>query len=331
MRSRTSTTYHTLSRSVSTLPTILMVSDVETPRCRIWIGKMAVRYEFCLVACARWESTTIVEWLNYHRSIGFDHVYLYCNDDNPAEFYRITTDFHRGDSPFVTFIYWPNVGDQRGMYMDFIHTRRHAAEWFMFLDIDEFIRIPEVDSIKRFMASIPLKYDDVYFNWLWFGPSDFAKRPIGDVLLNYTRRSRNLYTLTKHLIRSSVFNRPCNLEGPFWHALTEQDGLNWNVCNSLGEDFSKYLNSSAKKRFEAIVDGGLNAQLLKSGVVCHFAFKSTEDLQIRARRSTRLEFADQIDWIRAFEKGEHLSMFASMNEVEDLYLKKYWTSVSGAV
>lgn len=42
---------------------------------------MVPEHKFSLVACARWEEKDILEWLDYHRSIGIDHVYLYSNDD----------------------------------------------------------------------------------------------------------------------------------------------------------------------------------------------------------------------------------------------------------
>jgi len=34
------------------------------------------KYKKSLVSCARWENQYIVEWVNYHKSIGFDHIYI---------------------------------------------------------------------------------------------------------------------------------------------------------------------------------------------------------------------------------------------------------------
>lgn len=48
-----------------------------TPRCR-----------FGPAACACWEARNIVEWLLYHRSISVGHVYLYSNDDDPADLHE---------------------------------------------------------------------------------------------------------------------------------------------------------------------------------------------------------------------------------------------------
>ncbi len=45
------------------------------------------QHRYSIVTPARWEAESIVEWLIYHRSIGFDHVYLYCNDDDASELF----------------------------------------------------------------------------------------------------------------------------------------------------------------------------------------------------------------------------------------------------
>lgn len=46
--------------------------------------RMPSRGRVALAAIARWETQYAPEWLTYHRAIGFDHVYLTCNDDDPS-------------------------------------------------------------------------------------------------------------------------------------------------------------------------------------------------------------------------------------------------------
>ena len=82
-------------------------------------GARTGRYKFSIVACARWEAEYITEWVSYHRSIGFDHIYLYCNDDDPTQLYeRLSLTLAEPD-PFVTFTYYPFLGLQRQMYRPF--------------------------------------------------------------------------------------------------------------------------------------------------------------------------------------------------------------------
>jgi hypothetical protein len=63
---------------------------------------MAWKYRYAIAACARWEAPYAAEWLAYHRAIGFEHVYLYCNDVDPAELYEAVLPFTQGAEPFVT-------------------------------------------------------------------------------------------------------------------------------------------------------------------------------------------------------------------------------------
>ncbi len=95
-------------------------------------------FEIVIVACARWENDYIVEWLNYHRIVGFNHVFLYCNDNDPSELYEKTLPFTFGSHPFVTFVHYPFQGMQGQMYKHFLKHHAHMTKWFIFLDIDEF-------------------------------------------------------------------------------------------------------------------------------------------------------------------------------------------------
>src|SRR5271155_3644064 len=99
-------------------------------------------YEFVLVACARWESSCIAEWIVYHRLLGFEHLYLYCNDDDPGELYAAVLPFIIGPEPFVTFHHFRYLGQQQAMYLHYLEHYKDQTKWFMFLDIDEFLRLP---------------------------------------------------------------------------------------------------------------------------------------------------------------------------------------------
>ncbi len=48
---------------------------------------MAGLHKYSIVACARWERNYIVEWMQYHFLLGFDHIYIYSNDDTLMIFF----------------------------------------------------------------------------------------------------------------------------------------------------------------------------------------------------------------------------------------------------
>lgn len=286
------------------------------------------RYANSLVACARWETDTIAEWLLYHRSIGFDHVYLYCNDDDPHELYERILPFNLGTRPFVTFLFHPVQGDQYGMYRHFLQHYRQDSERFMFLDIDEFLCLRGVDNIRAFIADGFEDCDDLYFNWVWFGHSGYAERPRGSVLNNYTRRADGVFILTKHLVRSSVFDRlfdPATIGGPFHHALPDSAHGSFSRRNVLGEDFSHFLTLPDPQKGAYLSQGDRVARILAKGCIFHYAFKSRLDLLTRAKRGMGGSFSGQVTWKELYESGNAEKFFEPLNQVEETYLRNYWT------
>src|ERR1700761_6521317 len=181
------------------------------------------RHRFSLVACARWEEKHIQEWVEYHKSIGFEHVYLYSNDDDPEPLFSAIAPWAYGPDPFVTFRHWPEAGAQVDIYMDFLSTFRHQTEWFAFLDIDEFLVLKRSNNVAAFMRDYESSVDCLYFNWLPYGHNAKLRRDDQPTLLSHPRRARRIDTHTKMLCRSAAVDpdliRRSQGRGAWWHFL----------------------------------------------------------------------------------------------------------------
>src|SRR6478735_1452041 len=84
-----------------------------------------------VIVCIAKDEPEIDDWIDYHLSIGFDHVYFYANDWH-------FTNRHR---PSVTVFSWPGRAAQLSAY-------NHAIvnidfDWAAFIDCDEYIICPE--------------------------------------------------------------------------------------------------------------------------------------------------------------------------------------------
>jgi len=177
------------------------------------------KHNVSIIVCARWETEYITEWLLYHQSIGFDHVYLYCNDDDPTELYGQVLPFCRGEAPFVTFHHFPFQGQQFYMLTHGLRHHKEETEWIAFLDIDEFLVLPELNDIQAFLRRCPPHWDSIHFNWSYFGNSGHIERPGGSVLCTYTRREENLHPATKTLTRTAKIDlAKFDRKRLFWHA-----------------------------------------------------------------------------------------------------------------
>ena len=281
------------------------------------------KHTVSIMACARAETAYITEWLLYHQAIGFDHVYLYCNDEDPTALYGEVLPFSRGDAPFVTFQHFPFQGQQFYMMMHALRHYKDAAEWVAFLDLDEFLVLPALDDIQAFLRRCPAHWDAIHFNTSLFGNNFHAERPSGSVLLNYTRREDQLHPSTKTLTRSAKIDLSRIADKvSVWHGWGGILGPGCNAVNVLG-DAMELVNGSDEGA-SYVKPGEIQARIRKTAVVNHYAFKSLRDIERRTRPDGFDELDGQTSRKHLTDSDGAASSLASINVVEDTYLADYW-------
>ncbi len=215
------------------------------------IERMTHQYKYSIITCARWEQECIIEWIEYYRSICFDHFYIYSNDDSIAPLHETLQPYLLGKEPLVTLRHYPFQGFQKEMYLHFLSNFRHETEWVAFFDVDEFVALKGVNNIQEFMKEFEHTTNSVYFNWIQFGNSGFEKRPAGSVMKNYTRRQNAVHPYTKNITKTEsldpVVIRDSRLHG-FWHGW-DRDGvsgsalLSLDPVNVLGHSMKSYYKN----------------------------------------------------------------------------------------
>jgi Glycosyl transferase family 2/F5/8 type C domain len=291
------------------------------------------RYKYSLVACARWEATQIQEWIEYHRSIGFDHIYLYSNDDHPAALFKAVAAYVHGRDPFVTFRHWPVVGQQAAIYFHFMETLKNETEWFSFIDVDEFVVLRDVDDIHAFMLEFLDNTDCLYFNWAIHGNGPRRKRACGPTLTSYPWRASGADQHTKMLCRSSLIEASAVRRGyeaglgAFWHFLDKYRLPEVRCRNVLHEDMDGYADDVPHSTTRMNNRPGLAQALLKRAYIAHFQFRSEDDFIRRWRRGG---FPNGEMWRAVFESGNHKAILAQSNTTYDPYLATYWHRYTAA-
>ncbi|HVZ06861.1 glycosyltransferase family 2 protein [Rhodopila sp.] len=285
------------------------------------------RHTYALVACARWEEAYIREWIEYHRAIGFDHIYLYSNDDDPAPLFSAVSAYLYGRDPFVTFRHWPVLGDQRRIYLHFLATFKQDTEWFCFLDIDEFIVLKDIDDIGVFMRDYRDHVDCLYFHWAVFGNTFRKHRSAGSALMTYLFRAHFINPHTKMLCRSAAIDAAAVRKGlddgfgAFWHFLDNYHlpGVRCrDVLNGSTEGYSADFPNSARPFLSR---PGFTPDILARAYIAHYQFKSEGDFMRRWRRGG---FSNREFWRETYETGLHKEILAELNQVYDPYLAAYW-------
>jgi Glycosyltransferase 61/Glycosyl transferase family 2 len=286
------------------------------------------KHNVSIMACARGETAYVTEWLLYHQAIGFDHVYLYCNDDDPADLYAEILPFCRGNAPFVTFHHLPFRGQQFHMMMHALRHHKDASQWVAFLDIDEFLALPGLDDVQKLVRQCPANWDSIHLNRSLFGNNGHADIPSGSVLRNYTRREDRVHHTTKTLTRTAKIDLARITPAlPFWRAWNGVFGPEFIAVNVLGERM--HLVTGTDDGATYVRPGEVQIRIRSIAVVNHYALKSARDYELRLDQAVQFDgdvgmtTGDFIDAVRTDAALKRL------NAVEDAYLASYWARTLG--
>lgn len=156
----------------------------------------------CIVAIAKDEGEFIEEWLAYHRLLGVDYFFLY--DDDPAIPLKNITSMQ---DQYVKIIPWHkqhfNLSGRNRQTKAYKHAVANYCkefEWVLFIDIDEFLVLKNVDSLKEFLKQFS-DVDSISFNWHVFGHNGYYKNPNGLIIDSLTRRMKSPSIHVKSITR----------------------------------------------------------------------------------------------------------------------------------
>jgi len=126
--------------------------------------KRSLKYDISLCLIFKNEAPFLKEWIDYHKTIGIDHFYLYNNNSNDNYEEVLTPFVNEG---LVTLIDFPYNHAQFRAYKDCYFRFRNESKWISFLDADEFICPRYASNINDWIKSYD-KYPAVTIQWLMF-------------------------------------------------------------------------------------------------------------------------------------------------------------------
>ena len=134
--------------------------------------------ESCIVAIAKNEELYLKDWIDYHKNLGFNHIFIIDNNDE-----NINTQFEICKNLNVKIFDMRgretvrNYGNQQGVYAaiyDFIKDNFPDIKWICYIDIDEYLNL-DGKFINEFLEQE--KFNDVdliHFNWKCYGDNNYV-------------------------------------------------------------------------------------------------------------------------------------------------------------
>ena len=153
-------------------------------------------YYLSLCCIVKDENDYLAEWLDYHREIGVEHVYIYDNGSKAPVRDVINA---LGYSDVVTVTGIPGQNMHVKAYQHCLDNFGYKSRWIGFIDMDEFI-VPKNES-----ANLPQllekysTYGGLGLSWLIFGSNNHIEKPAGSQLENFTMRSEVSFPPNRHI------------------------------------------------------------------------------------------------------------------------------------
>lgn len=174
---------------------------------------VAPRHSACLIASARNEGPYLLEWLAYHRAIGFEHVFLYSNDNDDGSDALLEALADSGAITWIDNARGSLCGPQLKAYSHALSLAPHALDyrWAATLDLDEYFVFDTAmfASVPDLLAAWDTQPTDaVALCWLIYAAGAGERWGEGPVIERFVRREPAVNSHVKSVFRT---NR-------FWHA-----------------------------------------------------------------------------------------------------------------
>ena len=230
----------------------------------------------CLCAIGKKENLYAKEFVNHYKKIGYNHIYIYDNnDENDEKFEDVLQD--EINSNFVTIVnIRGKIKGQCYVYIDCYEKHHKEYDWLSFFDMDEFLEvksktIQEFVSHKRYESCVVIKVNQLFYS--------------DNELLYYDNRTLE-ERFTTPLYRSY---------GNIWTKVTVRGGIDqnyWSIgCNPHTSKFNVASCDSTGKNVwfgKAAIKPNFTYAALK-----HYYTKTAEEYVIKSSRGSAF---NKVNW-----------------------------------
>lgn len=237
-----------------------------------------------ICAIAKNEHLYINDWVKYHINLGFDHIYIFDNDDVGSEF--IGNYIEKTFIPRVSFIDVREIRRQwfqQECYNAFYQQEKENFSWCAFIDIDEYIVLNDWQNIKGMVCDKRFdNFSSIKLRWHLYGDDDVIKRDVSESPFLFFKKwlkEHDYNSRGKQITRGGVTGANIHAHNCFIdNQIIQQCTTAGTVC--FGENYAfdvngfLYDNAFINHYMTKTLDEFLNQKFNRSDVM--FAQKTTK-------------------------------------------------------
>ena len=254
-------------------------------------------YELAIAVIVKNEADYILEWIEYHRLIGFSKFYIYDNDS--------TDDIHdvlKGyvEEGIVTLQTIHGHAKQLDAYNHAIKQAKSETRWLMILDADEFVQNLTNINLGELIGN---NHVGMLIGWMIFGSSGQTRKKDGLVIERFTHRADNKFISDYKIILNP--RKILRFKNPHYAQMIGK------IVDENGKVIHSYPYHTSQQAIPA------PRRLVR---INHYYTKSLEEFREKSERG----YADS-DSTLTIRKERSLEDFNEhdRNEVEDLSMEKF--------
>lgn len=236
------------------------------------------------------EYESVLEWLAFHRVVGFEHFIIADNGSNDGTHELLTTLSKLG---LVTVLEFPTTGERKPQlpaYSSMLSLCPSNIDALAFIDADEFILpMDGSDSILPLVERLfePKDVSAIALNWATFGSSGHLFTEKGLVIERFTKKAAQFFEVNYHYKSILRPGRVERFDNPhharlWWGRYVDTRGLDVTPHPKFGN--------------------GLSSEVIWSGArINHYAVKSVEEFVLGKSRKGSASMAGRTKHRKYFE------------------------------
>ena len=275
-----------------------------------YIKKSAFKSKVGLCVIGKQENKYAKEFVDYYKSIGFDHIFIYDNNDKDGEkFEEVLSEYISQN--FVSII---NYRGYRGKenhpqfdaYIDCYEKNSKNYVWLAFYDFDEFLYLKKHKTIQEFVDEEKFENcNNIKINWIIYTDNDliyYENKPV---------QERFTTPILRHIANSHVKSLVRgNLPTNYWSGMINPHSSNndYTCCVPSGETIDSKTPFNKEPNYD-------------EAYIKHYNTKTLEEFIDKAKRgsATRVFVKDETFW--RTKLGYFFSLNKKTKEKLD-YIKK---------